>query len=141
METGKRKSVDLLVEQFWKQGYMTLSRKYGTYLPEPSRVGDFEVDIIARQKRNYAIGITLDDAELNDPSLISKLTFLATRQTKSSNKKVLLFIGVPMELMKNAKVLLEILDPEVRKNIKLSPIAEKQIVSSRRKRKEKVLFS
>ena len=141
METGKRKSVDLLVEQFWKQGYMTLSRKYGTYLPEPSRVGDFEVDIIARQKRNYAIGITLDDAELNDPSLISKLTFLATRQTKSSNKKVLLFIGVPMELMKNARVLLEILDPEVRKNIKLSPIAEKQIVSSRRKRKEKVLFS
>ena len=95
IEYDKRRSVDLLVEKFWKQGYLTVSRKFGTYLPEPGKVGDFEIDIIARYKKNYAIGITLTEADLKDSKIIEKLTYLATRQTKFSNKRVLLFVGVP----------------------------------------------
>lgn len=142
MNTIKRKNIDLLVEEFWKLGYLTVSRKYGTYLPEPSKVGKFEVDIVARQRKNYAIGITLGYSDLNDPSLIDKLNFLATRQTKYSNKRVILFVGVPGELFKNMKVLIDSLNPEVKNNIKLFEIIDRSIIPNRRKlRKEKVLFS
>ncbi len=142
INTIKRKNIDLLVEEFWKLGYLTVSRKYGTYLPEPSKVGKFEVDIIARQRKNYAIGVTLDYSDLNAPSLIDKLNFLATRQTKYSNKRVILFVGVPKELFKNMKVLIDSFDSEVKNNIKLFEIIDRSIIPSRRTlRKEKVLFS
>ena len=142
MNTIKRRNVDLLVEEFWKHGYLTVSRKYGTYLPEPSKVGVFEVDIVARQRKNYAIGITLNYSDLNDPSLIDKLNYLASRQTKYSNKRVALFVGVPAGFYKNAKALIDMLNPEIRSNIKLFEIIDRSLVSTTRsKRKEKVLFS
>lgn len=141
MNTVKRKNIDLLVEKFWKQGYLTVSRKFGTYLPEPAKVGNFEVDVIGRQKKNYAIGITLSENDLNNSDLTEKLTYLATRQTKFTNKKVLLFVGVPMDYYKNAKALIDLLDPEARKNIRLFQIAERQIPDRRKLRKEKILFS
>jgi hypothetical protein len=142
MNIIKRKSIDLLVEQLWKQGYMTVSRKFGTYLPAPSKVGEFEVDLIARLKKNYAIGLTLTEEDLNDPNIIDKLNFLASRHTKFSNKRVSLFVGVESEFFKNAKALVEMLSPEVRKNIKLFQIIEKSLPLSRKnRRRDKVLFS
>ena len=141
LNTIKRKNIDLLVEEFWKLGYLTVSRKFGTYLPEPSKVGKFEVDIVAKQRKNYAIGITLGYSDLNDPSLIEKLNFLATRQTKYSNKRVILFVGVPEELFKNMKVLIDSLDQEVKNNIKLFEIIDRSVTHRRTLRKEKVLFS
>jgi hypothetical protein len=141
-DINKQRSVDLLVEKFWKQGYLTVSRKYGTYLPEPSKVGNFDVDIIARYKRNYAIGITLIEADLKDPKILEKLNYLATRQTKFTNKRVLLFVGVPNDLFKLAKELIDFLDDAARKNIRLFPIVEKYLPSSRKnKMEEATLFS
>ncbi len=138
----KRDTVDLLVEQFWKQGYMTISRKYGTYLPEPSKVGNFEVDIIAKQKKNYAIGITITGDDLNDPGIVEKINYLATRQTKYTNKKVMLFMGAEVQYYKNAKALVDALDPETRKNIRLFQILERPLPVRRRNRDfKKVLFS
>ena len=138
----KRETVDLLVEQFWKLGYMTISRKYGTYLPEPSKVGSFDVDIIAKQKKNYAIGITLTGEDLNDPGIIDKINFLATRQTRYTNKKVMLFIGVEVQYYKNAKALIDSIDPETRKNIRLFQIFERPITVRRTNRNHKrALFS
>ena len=141
-DINKQRSVDLLVEKFWKQGYLTVSRKYGTYLPEPSKVGDFDVDIIARYKKNYAIGITLTEGDLKDPKILEKLSYLATRQTKFTNKRVLLFIGVPNDLFKLAKELIDFLDSTARKNIRLFPIVEKSLPSRRKNRQEEAtLFS
>ena len=40
LDLMKRQSVDLLIDQFWKNGYLTISRKFGTLLPEPQRWGD-----------------------------------------------------------------------------------------------------
>jgi len=138
----KRKNVDLLIEEFWKNGYLTVSRKFGTYLPEPSKVGNFEVDIVARQKNNYAIGITLTPDDLNDPSLAAKLNFLATRQTKYSNRKVALFIGVAPGYLKNAKSLIQLFDPDIRNNIRLFEIVDKGVIPlGRNRKKEKILFS
>ncbi len=142
MDSIRRKYVDLLVEEFWKHGYLTVSRKYGTYLPEPAKVGEYDVDIIARYKKNYAIGITLSEEDLNDPNLIKKIKFLATRQTKFTNKRVMLFIGVESEFYKNAKTLIELFEHDIKKNIKLSQIVEKAVPSVRRHRNlDKILFS
>ena len=142
LELMKRRTIDLLVEQFWKRGYLTVSRKFGTYLPEPSKVGKFDVDIIAKYKNNYAIGVTLSNEDLDDASLVDRLNFLATRQTKYTNKKVLLFIGVPSQLFGNAKIIVEKLELEARKNVRLFPISERPAVQRRSSReKASVLFS
>ncbi len=131
----KRKYIDTLVKNFWKLGYMTVKRKYGTYLPEPGKVGEYEIDIIARQERDYAIGLSLASEELNNPRLLEKITFLATRHTKFSNRKVQLFLGIPSRHYKKVKQLIELLEDEVKKNIKLISITETSIPSIRRKKK------
>ncbi len=142
LDLMKRNTVDLLVEQFWKHGYLTVSRKFGTYLPEPAKVGQFDVDIIAKHNNNYAIGITLSLEELNDPQIINRLNFLATRQTRYTNKRVLLFVGVHVSCFKNAKVLVDMMNPDARKNIRLFQINEKPVATVRKSReKGKVLFS
>lgn len=143
MNTDRRKDVDLLVEEFWRKGYLTVYRKFGTYLPEPSSIGGFEVDVIAKQKDNYAIGITLTDHDFNDPTFIkNKLAYLAHRQTRGSNKKVLLFVGVSGNKLLDAKTLIDELDSETRKNIKLFQITERVPINTRREKSStKVLFS
>ncbi len=142
MNENVRKNVDQLVEQFWKRGYLTVSRKFGTYLPEPSKVGGFDVDIIARYKKDYAIGITLAEQDLQNINLSEKLTYLATRHTKYTNKKVKLFVGAPAICFKQAKILIEQLDPDVQKNIKLFQIVDERLPSVRKsKRVPNVLFS
>jgi len=143
MNTDRRRDVDLLIEEFWKKGYLTLYRKFGTYLPEPSNIGEFEVDVIAKLKDNFAIGITLSDQDFKDSSFIkNKLSYLAQRQTKGSNKKVQLFVGVSLLNLKYAKTLLDELDPETKKNIKLFPITDKpDLLIRKENRAEKILFS
>ncbi|RPI69403.1 MAG: hypothetical protein EHM47_13515 [Ignavibacteriales bacterium] len=131
----KRTYVDTLVKNFWKLGYMTVKRKFGTYLPEPEKVGVFDIDIVARQKKDYAIGITLAAEDINNSNLLEKLSYLATRHTKFSNRKVQLFVGVASHQLKKVKQLIENLDDEVKKNIKLISITETNIPSIRRKKK------
>ncbi len=81
-DINKQRSVDLLVEKFWKQGYLTVSRKFGTYLPEPSKVGNFDIDIVARYKKNYAIGITLTESDLKDPEIAGKVELPGNKTDK-----------------------------------------------------------
>lgn len=143
MNNDKRRDVDLLIEEFWKKGFLTLSRKFGTYLPEPSAIGGFEVDVIAKHKDSFAIGISLSDQDFKDSSAIkNKLSYLAQRQKRGSNKKVLLFVGVSVVNYKNAKSLLDELDPDTKKNIKLVQISEKpEYTFNIKNTSNKVLFS
>jgi len=142
LNTSERYIVDSLVAQFWKRGYLTLSRRFGTYLPEPERVGEFIVDVVARQRKKYAIGISLSEDELNSTELSDKIYYLATRHTKFSNKPVILFIAVPVKYYKRAKNLLEQMDKKVRRNIKLIQIIDESIPQTDiSKQKSKVLFS
>ncbi len=119
LNLSKRKYVDSLVDHFWKNGYLTVSRKFGTYLPEPAKVGDYDVDVIAKYKNSYAIGVTLQEDDFNDQDLLTKLNFLSTRQNKYTHKRVTLFVGVPEKHFKTAKALLENLHEDIRKNIRL----------------------
>ncbi len=138
----KRRTVDLLVQQFWKEGYLTVRRRFGTYLPEPDKIGSFEVDIIAKQRKNYAIGLTLTPEDFKNSNLIEKLTFLSTRQTRYSNKRVQLFVGVPTEFFEKAKSMAKLLSPEARKNIKIFKIGDKALTNIYVPEKnQKVLFS
>lgn len=142
MNEDLRKNIELLQDQFWKRGYMTISRRFGTYLPEPAKVGMFNVDIVARYKDDYAIGITLSESDFIDNDLIRKLKYLATRRTKFTNRKVKLFVGVSNKNFKYAKLLHEQLEPDVQKNIKLFQIADKILHAGRRRKKTSiVLFS
>ena len=130
MNDDRRKKIDLLIEDFWKRGYRIVSRKHGTYLPEPSRVGAFDIDIIARYKKSYAIGIVLNNNDIMSDSLMEKIKFLADRKTKYSNKKVPLFIGVSDENFKTVKTLVSILNGDIKKNIKVIAISEKNLQPS-----------
>jgi hypothetical protein len=131
----KRKYIDTLVKNFWKLGYMTIKRKYGTYLPEPGKVGEFDIDIIARQEKDYAIGVTLFAEELSNTKLLEKITYLATRHTKFSNRRVQLFLGIPSKHYKKVKQLIDLLEDEVKRSIKLISITETNVPSIRRKKK------
>lgn len=126
-ESIRQRKVDDLVSHFWKNGYLTLSRRFGKYLPEPSKIGDYEVDAIGKLKKEYAIGITLTPDELEDPNIYSKLEYLATRHTKYSNKKVTLFVGVPKELFNKVKLCISSLSEDAQKNIKLVSIGNNNL--------------
>jgi len=143
MNIDRRREIDLLVEEFWKKGYLTVFRKLGTYLPEPTAIGGFEVDVIAKQRGNFAIGITLTEQDFKDSTIIkNKLSYLAQRQTKGTKRKVQLFVGVSSTNYKYAKTILDELDPETKRNIKLFQIVEKPDYTFRVKNKsDKVLFS
>lgn len=140
----KRKYVDSLIEHFWRKGFMTVSRKFGTYLPEPEKVGEFEIDILARNNKNYAIGLTLTEEEVENSQTLNKIKFLATRQTKYSNKKVNLFVGVPDIMYKKMLKIINNLEEDIKKNIKVIPIEEiksESLSHSRRNIQHSVKFS
>ncbi|GMR24845.1 MAG: hypothetical protein BMS9Abin39_0114 [Ignavibacteria bacterium] len=134
MNENKREGIDLLLEEFWKKGYSTVKRKFGTYLPDPERIGKFDVDIVARHKKNYAIGINLSQTDFTDDKLAVKLEYLASRHTKYTNKKVKLFVGIPANYFKQAKIILDNLNSEVQKNIKLFQIVERNLSHTRKKK-------
>lgn len=116
--------VDDLITHFWKNGYLTVSRKYGKFLPEPKPIGQYEIDAVGKLKKKFALGIVLSEEELNNPQVYSKLNYPATRQTKYSNKHVTLFVGVPRTLLNKARLVVSGLEESVKKNIKLIGVDE-----------------
>ena len=129
MNISERKAIDLLVNEFWRLGFFTVSRRLGTYLPEPEDIGKFKVDVIGRQKEKYAIGITLNKEDIFNPTLIEKINYLASRKTRTSDKPILLLIGVPDIYFKQVKELLLSVDENVKRNIKLTRILEEDFKS------------
>jgi hypothetical protein len=123
--TSMRENIDELIKYFWQNGYMTIKRKYGTYLPEPAPVGKYDVDAVGRLNKKFALGIVITEDDLRDNKIIAKLEFLATRQTKYSNKKVILFAGVHPENFSRAKTMIESLSIAAAKNIKLVILNDK----------------
>ena len=117
--------VDGLIDHFWKNGYLTVSRKYGKFLPEPKPIGEYEIDAVGKLKKKFALGLLLTEDDLNNPKLYNKLNFLATRHSKYSNKNVTLFVGVPNSLKNKARIIVSSLDEIAKKNIKIIGVDEK----------------
>ena len=142
MNISERKAIDLLVNEFWRLGFLTVSRRLGTYLPEPEEIGKFKVDVIGRQKEKYAIGITLNKEDIFNPDIIEKINYLASRKTRFSDKPILLLIGVPDIYFKQTKELLLNVDEKIKRTIKLTRILEEDFESRRRVRHtQQMIFS
>lgn len=127
-DTRYQARVDDLITHFWKNGYLTVSRKYGKFLPEPKPIGEYEVDAVGKLKKKFALGIVLTEEELNNPKIYSKLNYLATRQTKYSNKQITLFVGVPQSMLNKARVVVSGLEESVKRNIKLIGVDESKLI-------------
>ncbi len=119
-----RERVDELINHFWRNGYLTLSRKYGKYLPEPKPIGEYSVDAVGRYKKKYVIGLILSEDDFADNRIISKLNYLATRQNNKYDIKVTLYIGVPQDRVYEASLLIEKTNSEAKKNIKIVPLPD-----------------
>ena len=142
MNISERKAIDILVSEFWRLGFFTVSRRFGTYLPEPENIGRFKVDAIGRLKEKYAIGITLYKEDIFSSDLIEKINYLASRKTKFSDKPIILIIGVPDVYFKQVKEILSNVDDKLRKNIKLIRIIDEKIDSRRKsKQTQQIIFS
>ena len=142
MEVSERKAIDYLVSEFWRLGFFTVSRRLGTYLPEPENIGRFKVDAIGRLREKYAIGITLSKEDIFSSNLIEKINYLASRKTKFSDKPILLIIGVPETYFKQVKEILLNVDEQFRKNIKLLRIFTEEIEDRRKKKiSNRAIFS
>ena len=112
-------NVDQLIHHFWKNGFLTLSRKYGKYLPAPQPIGEYQIDAVGKYKKKMVFGVILRDEELNDPKIISKLDFLASQYSRSSTKRITLFVGVPPESLNKARMIVKSLPESSQHNIKL----------------------
>ncbi len=127
MNNEIKNDIDALIEKFWKRGYMTISRKFGTYLPEPSLIGGYDVDVIARYKNSYAIGIVLKENDFTNINRIKeKIIYLSSRQTRFGNKPVSLYIGVSSLNFYKTKQIVSELPENLRKNIFVIQLFEKE---------------
>ena len=123
MQNSERQErVDKLIHQFWKNGYLTLSRKYGTFLPEPPKMGHYDIDALGKLKDQYAIGVTLSAEEMENPDVKKKLEYLASRHTRYTHKTVILFVAVPKGYNSKLRKIISSLNPQIRKNIKISTL-------------------
>ena len=111
--------VDSLIKHFWKNGFLTLSRKHGTYLPLPTPIGDYDVDAVGKLNKKYVLGLTLKKEDVENPQILRKIKFLANQKNKFSLQKVSLFLGCTDELRSEVEILLLQLDEDLRKNIKI----------------------
>lgn len=115
----KKDRVDSLIQHFWKNGYLTLSRKHGKYLPNPSKIGEFEVDAVGKLNKKFILGLTLSENDIKNPNILRKIKFLANQRNKYSTRPVTLFLGVPDSLLSQAKKILSELEEEILKHIKI----------------------
>lgn len=122
----KRERVDLLIDHLWQQGYLTLSRKFGKYLPAPPTISGYEVDSISKYKKKLAIGITISEEELNDLQFITKLEAIVNYQMQNPVNRVTLFIGVPYNYVVKATMLISTMNLETQKHIKIVALPEKK---------------
>ena len=116
---SKIEKVDLLIDHLWQHGYLTLSRKYGKYLPAPPLMGEYEVDAVAKYKKKIAIGLTVSEDELNDPKFLSKLDFLVHYNSRFPQNRFTLFLGVPNNSLVKASLLTSSLPKEIQSHIKI----------------------
>lgn len=122
----KRERVDLLIDHLWQQGYLTLSRKFGKYLPAPPTISGYEVDSISKYKKKLAIGMTISEDELNDVLFLTRLEAILKYQQQNPMNRITLFLGVPYNSVVKATMLISTLPQETHKHIKIVSLADKK---------------
>lgn len=121
--TDKEK-VDSLIKHFWKNGFLTVSRKHGNYLPDPTPIGDYQIDAVGKLNKKFVLGLNLTKDDIQNPSILKKIKFLATQKSKFSMQKVSLYLGCPDDLREELELLVKQIDESLRKNIKIVSTTE-----------------
>lgn len=119
MRVTHQDRVDSLISHFWRNGYLTVSRKFGTYLPNPKPVGSYEIDAVGKYKKSYIFGLILTEKDFDDSRLKSKLHYLSSRNTKYSTRRIKLYLGVPKAFTSRINDILSELPKENVDNIKI----------------------
>ena len=114
--------IDLLVTQFWADGYKIIHRKFGNYLTDPPLVGNYTIDILARKGNKFAIGLILQENDLRSSDLARMLAFLGSRKSKFANSDALLYIGVEPHLYVKLAAVMHKMDADMTKNIRSFPL-------------------
>lgn len=111
--------VDSLIKHFWKNGFLTVSRKHGNYLPDPTPIGDYQIDAVGKLNKKFVLGLNLTKEDIQNPNILKKIKFLAAQKNKFSMQRVSLFLGCPDILQPELELLLKNIDESLRKNIKI----------------------
>lgn len=111
--------VDSLIKHFWKNGFLTVSRKHGNYLPDPTPIGDYQIDAVGKLNKKFVLGLNLTKEDIQNPNILKKIKFLAAQKNKFSMQRVSLFLGCPDVLQPELELLLKNIDESLRKNIKI----------------------
>ncbi len=125
METvmnARKELIDLLVAQFWADGYKIIHRLFGNYLTNPPLVGEYKIDILARRGNRFAIGLILEEKDFKNPDLHRMIGFLGTRKSRFANSDALLYIGVEPHLYTKLAAILHKLDQDTTRHIRSFPL-------------------
>lgn len=116
----KDEKINELVRFFWKFGYEPIQIKGSKYLKAPERIGNYEIDILAKKDKYFAIGIVIKNSEIeNQNELIQKITYLASLKNKFDKKDIYLFLGCQKENYETIKKLLNFVPRNFHHKIKL----------------------
>lgn len=118
----RKELIDLLVAQFWADGYKIVHRMFGNYVTEPPLIGEYRIDILARRGNRFAIGLILQEKDFTNAELPAMLDFLGTRRSKFANADAPLYIGVEPHLYTKLAGLLRQVSPLASKNIHSFPL-------------------
>lgn len=118
----KKDLIDAMLHRIRMEGFQTVARKHGKYLPPPAPVGSYEIDVLAKRAGVYGIGLALDAQDLVQSSLPAKIEYLATRTSRISKKPVFLFLGIDQTHYVKLAQLLQGLPAEVRAQIRTYPM-------------------
>ncbi|MBE2280570.1 MAG: hypothetical protein IAE91_09275 [Ignavibacteriaceae bacterium] len=61
----KKAWIDELIIKCWSDGFSAINRKHGKYLPEPPKIGDYDIDFLAKMNKDFAIGIVITDDDVS----------------------------------------------------------------------------
>ena len=114
----KKDLLGLLIPKLWLEGYHIIYRKFGKYLQAPPPVGEYEIDLVAKKGNSFAIALCLSANEIDNPALIEKIRFLASRRSRFNKQPIQLFIGIDTNNYFRLARLLQMLDNDEKKSIK-----------------------
>lgn len=117
-----KEAVDALVEHFWYNGYICLSRKYGTYLPAPRPVDRFEVDAVGKYKQKTVLGIVQMEEKPDIEAIKTKVLHILH---KYAQMQVTFYIGASPQSYTPIFTFVNALDKDIRKRIKVFILNEK----------------
>lgn len=115
----RKDRIDELVWYLMTKGFSITQRKFGKYLSEPPQVAGYEVDLVAKRSREYALGVIVTNDEVFSEAFLRKVETLSSRKTKYTGRTVPLYLSIPAERLNELRRVLLRIPEENRRNVRL----------------------